>query len=239
MKNQSYCLLDGKSLRKIIGKRSFGFSRVRFRPKENGVRALANLKASSRIPANQPSFKVQSCGVQRKVSLHPKSVKYDNFRSVNGVLRDLHVVLKGIQLNEPEKLGSSVFDYNDVFRKLHPFLSVLKSGLGTMPGVFIVVSDVSKAFDSINQDKLLSVMKDVALEDGYLLKKSHQVVCAEKSLWVHQNLILGHQDISTGLTNLTSSIPAHSRHSILVDQVSYSSYFKRKLSNFVGMFFLT
>ncbi|CAK9139351.1 unnamed protein product [Ilex paraguariensis] len=218
LKNQSYCLLDGESLRKIIGKRSFGFSRVRFRPKENGVRALANLKASSRIPAKQPSFRVQSCGLQGKVSLHPKSVKYDNFRSVNGVLRDLHVVLKGIQLKEPEKLGSSVFDYNDVFRKLHPFLSVLKSRSGTMPGVFIVVSDVSKAFDSINQDKLLTVMKDVALKDGYLLKKSHQVVCAEKSLWVHQNLILGHQDISTGLSNLTSAIPAHSRHSILVDQ---------------------
>ncbi|CAK9164658.1 unnamed protein product, partial [Ilex paraguariensis] len=142
--------------------------------KRNGVRALANLKASSRIPAKQPSFRVQSCGLQGKVSLHPKSVKYDNFRSVNGVLRDLHVVLKGIQLKEPEKLGSS---------KAAPFLIGFEEQIGHHAGVFIVVSDVSKAFDSINQDKLLTVMKDVALKDGYLLKKSHQVVCAEKSLW--------------------------------------------------------
>ncbi|XP_057499011.1 telomerase reverse transcriptase isoform X2 [Actinidia eriantha] len=215
LKDRNYRPLTDASVRKITSRRSFGFSKVRLRPKEKGVRALANLKASSRIPIKEFVLKVQTSGMLGKISLHPKQVKYDCFRSVNVVLRDLHAVLKGFQMKEPEKLGSSVFDYNDVYRKLCPFLSMLKDGSATMPAVFIVVSDVSKAFDSINQDKLLSVMKDVIQNDGYLIKKSHQVVCAKKSLWVHQNLIMADQDISIDPTVFASN---RSLHGVLVNQ---------------------
>jgi telomerase reverse transcriptase len=40
-----------------------------------------------------------------------------HFKSVNSVLHDTHAVLKGTRLKEPEKLGSSVFDYNDIYHK--------------------------------------------------------------------------------------------------------------------------
>ncbi|KAL6981690.1 RNA-directed DNA polymerase [Sarracenia purpurea var. burkii] len=219
LKDRNYHPLHDASVRKITSKRSFGFSRVRFRPKENGVRALANLKASSRIPVKVFSLKVQPSGLLGKVSLNPNHVKYDHFRSVNDVLRDLHAVLKGLQMKEPKKLGSSVFNYNDVYRKLCPFLSVLKNGSTTMPAVFIVVSDVSKAFDSVNQDKLLSVMKDVIQNDEYLIKKLDQVVCTKRSVWVHQNLILVDKDISTGSSTFASSISNQSLRGVLVSKV--------------------
>ncbi|KAF5956036.1 hypothetical protein HYC85_008892 [Camellia sinensis] len=217
LNDQNYRPLNDASVRNIIGKRSFGFSRVRLRPKGNGVRVLANLKASSRMPVKEHSLKVLSCGLLGKLSLHPRHVKYDTFKSVNNVLRDLHAFLKGLQMKKPEKLGSSVFDYDDVYRKLCPFLSVLKNGSTTVPSVFIVVCDVSKAFDSVNQDKLLSVMKDVIENDECLLKLSHQVVCTKKSLWVRQNIILADQDISIGSTKFTSA-SYHSLHGILVNQ---------------------
>ncbi|CBI24880.3 unnamed protein product, partial [Vitis vinifera] len=189
LKEQSYRSLDDVSVGQILSDRSFGFSRLRFRPKENGVRALANLNGSSK------------------------------FRSVNFVLRDLHAVLKGLQMKEPERLGSSIFDYNDVYRKLCPFLISVKNGSTTMPSVFIVVSDVSKAFDSVNQDKLLKVMKDVIVKGKYLLKQSCQVVCTRKALWAYENQILVDQNIGTGLTEFTSSVLSHSLHSVLVNQV--------------------
>ncbi|XP_058225242.1 telomerase reverse transcriptase isoform X3 [Rhododendron vialii] len=218
LKNRNYHPLNDESVWNITNKRSFGFSRVRLRPKENGVRVLANLKASSRILGKEFSFKVQPNRLVGKLSLDPKEVKYDYFRSVNSVLRDLHAVLKGLQLKEPENLGSSVFDYNDVYTKLCPFLSALKNGSTKVPEVFIVVSDVSKAFDSVKQDKLISVMEEIMQSDEYLIKKSHQVVCANKSLWAHQNLILADQDTSIGSTIFTSFASRCSLQGILVNQ---------------------
>jgi len=40
-----------------------------------------------------------------------------HFKSLNSVLHDTHAVLKGTRLKKPEKLGSSVFDYNDIYHK--------------------------------------------------------------------------------------------------------------------------
>lgn len=221
LKEQSYRSLDDVSVGQILSDRSFGFSRLRFRPKENGVRALANLNGSSKFRVQDSPLKDQSLGMQRKAQLRLERVKFDHFKSVNFVLRDLHAVLKGLQMKEPERLGSSIFDYNDVYRKLCPFLISLKNGSTTMPSVFIVVSDVSKAFDSVNQDKLLKVMKDVIVKGKYLLKQSYQVVCTRKALWAYENQILVDQNIGTGLTEFTSSVPSHSLHSVLVNQVLF------------------
>ncbi|XP_052170563.1 telomerase reverse transcriptase [Diospyros lotus] len=220
LKDQSYRPLSDVLATNIICRRTFGFSRIRLRPKENGVRILANLKVPSRIPVKGCSLKGQSYESLQKVSLFPKHVKYTYFKSVNSVLHNLHAVLKGLQVTEPEKLGSSVFDYSDIYRKLCPFLSVLKNVSTSMPAVFIVVSDVSKAYDSVNQDKLLSVMKDVIHDDEYLIKKSHQVVCAKKSLWVRQNLIQADLGSSSGSTKLLAPSPSNcTLHGVIVNQV--------------------
>lgn len=221
LKEQSYCSLDAVSVGKILNDRSFGFSRLRFRPKENGVRALANLNGSSKFPVRHSCLKYQSWGMQRQGQLHLERVKFNHFKSVNFVLRDLHAVLKCLQMKEPERLGSSIFDYNDAYRKLCPFLISVKNGAKTMPCVFVVVSDVLKAFDSINQDKLLNVMKDVIVKGKYILKQSCQVVCTRKALWVYENQVLVDQNIDTSSTESRSSITSHSLHGVLVNQVPF------------------
>ncbi|XP_031104805.1 telomerase reverse transcriptase isoform X1 [Ipomoea triloba] len=218
LKDQQFLELNVASAQKILKSRSFGFSKVRFLPKKDGLRILENLKASSRMPVKLSS---QSCE-QRKVSLL-RNIKYDYFRSVNCALRGLHAVLKGIQTKEPAKLGSSVFNYNDVYNKLVPFLLILKNGSATAPDVFIVVSDVAKAFDSINQDKLLTVMEDFISDNEYILAKTIEVVCTKKSLWINQHLALSHE-------SSTSSLAARPFHGILVKQEKGRKVMKDELT---------
>nr|GMC72337.1 telomerase reverse transcriptase isoform X1 [Ipomoea batatas] len=218
LKDQQFLELNVASAQKILKNRSFGFSKVRFLPKKDGLRILENLKASSRMPVKLSS---QSCE-QRKISLL-RNIKYDYFRSVNCALRGLHAVLKGIQTKEPAKLGSSVFNYNDVYNKLVPFLLILKNGSATAPDVFIIVSDVAKAFDSINQDKLLTVMEDFISDNDYILAKTIEVVCTKKSLWINQHLALSHE-------SSTSSLAARPFHGILVKQEKGRKVMKDELT---------
>ncbi|KAL0429272.1 UNVERIFIED_CONTAM: Telomerase reverse transcriptase [Sesamum radiatum] len=216
MKDERYHLLNHASAREILGKRPFGFSRARLRPKQIGFRILTNLRAPSRMPLNPPPSRNHSIQQLQSKAFYDHQAAYQSFQSVNSVLHDLHVVLKGLWTKEPEKLGSSVFDYNDVYRKLVPYLFLLKNGPTDMPSVFIVVSDVSKAFDSVNQDKLLSVMKDVIFDDEYTVEKFTQVIHTKKSLKVHQHLTLAHKDIVTASRKITSRLPSQSLDSILV-----------------------
>lgn len=231
LKDQNYQCLDEASAESITGCRLFGFSKLRLLPKKNGIRMIANLKASSTMPKKSTS-ELQSFRMQRKKQSVTKVVKCEHFKSVNCVLRETHAVLKGIQLKEPDKLGSSVFDYNDIYRKLCQFKICLNKRSNIMPDVFIVVSDVSKAFDSIDQDKLLCVMEDVIYEDQYLLKRFCQVVSTKKSLWAHERLMSRDQNITTGLTRFSSSLRFGSLHTVLVNQ-GRSRYLKREqlLSN--------
>ncbi|KAI3712673.1 hypothetical protein L1987_71235 [Smallanthus sonchifolius] len=176
---ECYSLVNVTRVREILNSRRFGFSRVRFRPKANGIRPLANLKSSSRP---------------------------HEFKAVNVVLQDLHAALKDVQFKYPEKLGSSVFSYNDVHRNLRNFLSRVTN---TLPCVYMVVADVQKAYDSINQDKLLHVMRDVIVDD-HLLHQTHQIIASNRHFQVLPYINLCKQ--------FRSHVQNRSSHSIVVDQ---------------------
>ncbi|XP_051152954.1 telomerase reverse transcriptase isoform X2 [Andrographis paniculata] len=214
MKKKMFRLMTHAYARKILGKRPFGYSRARLLPKQSGFRLLANLQAPSRLPLKLPAGTQISRKFQGEMFHNP--MRYQNFKSVNQVLNDVHVVLKGLFTEMSGKLGSSVFDYNDVYRKLVPFLLLLKDSSVTMPNIFIVVADVSKAFDSITHDKLLSVMKDVILDDEYALEKLTHVICTKNSLKVHKHLNLVNQYITSGSTQITSLPLGQSLGGVLV-----------------------
>lgn len=216
--DDQYIPLDYKSARKILWKRSFGFSRARLLPKRKGFRMLANLRRPSRFPVNPPS-RIHSKQKSWRKASHNHKVDYRYFKSVNSVLHDVHVVLTGLRAKEPEKMGSSVFDYNDVYKKLVPFLFHLKNGSTSLPNVFMVVSDVSKAFDSINHEKLLGVMKDVICDDEFTLEKFIQVVWTGKYLKIDPYVMLAHADIRTASTRIRSRLRVQSLDSVVVKKV--------------------
>ncbi|MED6208227.1 hypothetical protein PIB30_043142 [Stylosanthes scabra] len=211
-KDSGYSHLDNIAVHNILRGRPFGFSKLRLQPKENGVRMVANLKGSSRMSLHVPSFGVQY--TQREGTLTQQKTRSQHYHSVNYALRDAHTILKGIQFKDPLKLGSSVFDYNDVYKKLCSFLVGQKKGLTDMPNLFIITSDVSKAFDSVDQDKLLGIMKDILVKDEYFLKQYDQIVCTKKSLWVKRQFTML-ETIKAGNTQFTSF---QSRHSVFVNQ---------------------
>ncbi|XP_021998773.1 telomerase reverse transcriptase isoform X17 [Helianthus annuus] len=188
LKDECYRLVNVTSVKQIVSCRRFGFSRVRFRPKANGIRPLANLKSSSRLQISH-------------------SIK--EFKAVNVVLQDLHAALKDVQIKAPEKLGSSVFSYNDVHRNLRNFISRVKSGSSTLPRMYMVVADVQKAYDSIDQDKLLHLMKDVIVDD-HLLHQTHQIIASNQHFQVLPYINLCKQ--------FRSHAQSHSSHSIILDQ---------------------
>ncbi|KAF5177766.1 Telomerase reverse transcriptase [Thalictrum thalictroides] len=204
LREQNYSLLNQETLLRMLGKRSFGFSKVRFCPKGNGIRVLANLKAPSILPARR-------------------------FKSVNGVLRDLSAVLKGLKLTDPKKLGSSVFDYNDVYEKLCPFIIGLKKGSSKMPRVYVVICDISKAFDSVNQDKLLKVMEDVMLNKEYSLESVSEVLCTKKSTWVHHEQRLSNQNVSSVIVKFATSAPSSVMHRVRINQEARRTVTKAQL----------
>lgn len=221
LRDNRYSLLNHASIRKILWSRQFGFSRARFRPKQNGLRILANLGAPSRMPAKLPFSEIRSNQKLGRKTFSNRQVPYQFFKSVNSVLHDFYVVLKGLTAKEPEKLGSSVFDYNDIYKKLVPFLFLLKNGSSNVPNVFMVVSDVSKAFDSVNQDKLISVMNDVIVDGEFTLEKLTKVTCSKNSLMVHYHHTLAHQDVVTASARIRSRYRAHSLDSVVVKKVLF------------------
>ncbi|XP_077213172.1 telomerase reverse transcriptase isoform X2 [Tasmannia lanceolata] len=219
LKEQNYSCLDRISFESILGKRPFGFSKVRFLPKENGVRTIANMTAPSKAWLSNKTFSSKNCSVAmaKKAGMCSKQNLF-SFRSVNSVLHDLHVVLNRIKVEHPEKLGSSVFDYNDIYRKLCVFHSGLRNGSKAMPRVFIVIGDVSEAFDSVDQDKLLSIMKDALYDDKYLVKKYAQVVCSKKFLRVQYHNVSADQSSDSDITTSLAAVQLPSLSGVLIDQ---------------------
>lgn len=205
---QVFSDLDAIAVQNIVTERSYGFSKIRFRPKKNGLRMLVNLRSPSFMPMQRSSAYGQSGENKNKRSLYQKSNKFQRSKSANSFLHDTYAVLKNLKLRVPEKLGSTVSDYNDVYRKLYPFLLDLKNGGSVMPGVYIVVSDVVKAFDSVDQGKLLCIMKDLITEPVYILAKSCEMNCSRKSMWVREKFSLADTDAE-----------ASSIHGIIINRV--------------------
>ncbi|XP_010692706.1 telomerase reverse transcriptase isoform X3 [Beta vulgaris subsp. vulgaris] len=217
LKDQTYCSLDNASVAEILSKRSFGFSKVRLCPKENGARPIANLKAPSRFCFKRSLSRAQWSEVRRKKRKGKVNNRTPFMKSVNTVLRDLHVIFKDLKVKEPERWGATVFSYNDIHRKLCSFLRHLKEGRPTMPTVYIVVSDVQKAFDTVKQDKLLSILNEIEMEDQYSLQKSCEIFCRKKSLWISDNLKLMIQG-NTGEPTEFAPIRQRISHTVIVNQ---------------------
>ncbi|KAH9619593.1 hypothetical protein KSS87_022469, partial [Heliosperma pusillum] len=218
LKDQSYECLDNASVAGILRKRSFGFSKVRLCPKEAGARPIANLKTPSRFCIGRSSSLNRMSGKCRKGRAPNGNNRATYFKSVNTVLRDLHLVIKDVKSKEPERWGSTVFCYNDIHRKFRLFLRHLKEGQAAMPVVYLVISDVQKAFDTIKQDKLLTILNEIQMVDKYSLQKSNEMFCRKKCVWSFEDVKLMSQTDSSGCSEVMSSAHRRTFHTVSVNQ---------------------
>nr|AAX19886.1 telomerase reverse transcriptase catalytic subunit [Doryanthes excelsa]AAX19887.1 telomerase reverse transcriptase catalytic subunit [Doryanthes excelsa] len=204
LKEQNYRLLDHASFTYIISKRNFGFSRVRFLPKQKCVRILANTKVPSKIPLHRNNNRKR---------------RFVFLKSINSSLKELHAILRRIKHEHPQALGSSVFGYDDAYRKLYQFLPKVKEGSPMMPKVYIVVGDVSKAFDSINQDKLVEIMKDIIQKDKYYLRSYARVISTTKGIKTfYEQVSSDHSSSSNDIINFEALTRLRPSYSVYIDQ---------------------
>ncbi|KAK8949965.1 Telomerase reverse transcriptase [Platanthera guangdongensis] len=145
--------------------------------------------------------------------------KFIWYKSVNNVLHELYVVLKSIKAEDPNKLGASVFDYNEVYQRLYQFITRVRNGSEDFHKLFIVVADVAKAYDSIDQDMLIGIMNDVIPRDTYFFRNYSRFVCTKNSIKVMPyRLGSFHCSKNHDIMKIEASIQLNSSRHVFIDK---------------------
>ncbi|KAJ0972376.1 hypothetical protein J5N97_020335 [Dioscorea zingiberensis] len=225
LRKRTYKLVDKAYVRQVLAKRNFGSSKVRFLPKEKNLRPLANLKAPSKLRFSNQEFTRNCFSVGGKcVAENSKSMKNDRrgmvtcSKSVNSALHELYAILRSIMVKDPDKLGSSVFDYNDIYQKLYHFLFEIRKGHNMMHKIYIVIADVSKAFDSIDQDILINIMKGVIKDNEYVVRKYARVICKKSPIALFKQVSFDESGIDFDVRSFQAATQLCSTHGIFADK---------------------
>ncbi|THH05865.1 hypothetical protein EW145_g4492 [Phellinidium pouzarii] len=149
---------------------------------------------------------------------------------------------------QAEQLGASVFGPNEIYLRLKDY----KKRLGIVPGkkqkLYFVKVDVQACFDTIEQDKLLGILKSLVSEDVYMIQKYGQILptagkikrtymreaMPERALFYTSYIIMKFKaDIMSKCTDEHPHFLTHAaqlaallRHAIFVDQVVYPFAFR-------------
>ncbi|AQL06523.1 Telomerase reverse transcriptase catalytic subunit variant [Zea mays] len=153
-------------------------------------------------------------------------------QSKNALLNNCHLIINKVKDENPDKFGSSVFDYNNVHQNIWHFISSVRSHLKEKIKIYIVVADVSKAFDCITHDMLLKVVDDALKCDDYVLRKCKKVVCnwSKNAIYRFDSNV----SISNGDNVCDFLIQLSSRGGILVDQGKSCKIRKKEIQCFLS-----
>ncbi|KAG8744116.1 hypothetical protein FRC10_010797 [Ceratobasidium sp. 414] len=126
-----------------------------------------------------------------------------------------------IQTQKPEMLGASVFGSNDIYRRLSAFKSSVLRPDGSMPKLYFVKLDVRACFDTIEQGKLLGILRQSLTQDGYMVRKFSQLQFStgQTRRTFHKKAVpdLEHTHFMTYAARLAECL----RHVVFADQVVY------------------
>ncbi|KAF3315486.1 hypothetical protein TWF173_003404 [Orbilia oligospora] len=143
--------------RAIMQRRAAKFSTVRLLPKVTGVRVLSNLK-------------------RRPMEVDPKTGLRTLGRSINQILKPNHAALTFEKNRQPQAVGASLFSMNEVLRKITEFKDRLVSqGAFGKQKLYFVKVDVTSAFDTIPQQRLLEVIEQLYMENTYKIRRQGRV----------------------------------------------------------------
>ncbi|EEE53070.1 hypothetical protein OsJ_35822 [Oryza sativa Japonica Group] len=146
-------------------------------------------------------------------------------KSKDANLNKCHLIMKKLRDEKPEMFGSSVFDYNNVHQNLSQFISSKRSQLMKKLKVYIVVADVSKAFDCVSHDMVLKMIDDAFKCDEYTVRKCSKVICnrSKNSLYRFDS----NASIGNGNSIYDLSIQLSSGGGIFVDQIGQKYYLQQ------------
>ncbi|CAA7267063.1 unnamed protein product [Cyclocybe aegerita] len=192
--------LSDAEAEEILRQRRLGFSFVRLLPKETGVRPIVNLR-------------------RRKTIQHGS---FTSEQSINQILQAAFNILTYEKTNQPERLGVSIFSPDDIYLKLKKFKASLpRDTNGALLKLYFVKVDVQTCFDTIDQGKLLSILREIVSEDVYMTQKFGQVSASlgrVKRTYVKKAVP---EDDHPHFIRFATDLANVLRNTIFVDQVVY------------------
>ncbi|KAI0955894.1 hypothetical protein AcV7_006436 [Taiwanofungus camphoratus] len=202
LSSETFQRIEQHEAAEILRQRKLGFSFVRLLPKETGVRPIVNLR-------------------RRKVA---RKGHFDRpEQSINQVLQAAFQILTYEKENQPNLLGASVFGSNEIYSRLKAFKShLLQSGQsGRMPKLYFVKVDVQACFDTIEQTKLLEILRELISEDTYMIQRYGQVNCVGSKVRRKYAKRAQPEDDHPHFLSFAAQLAKALRHTIFVDQVVY------------------
>ncbi|KAJ8072353.1 Telomerase reverse transcriptase [Marasmius tenuissimus] len=196
LKEEKFEKISEVEAQALLQQRKLGFSFVRLLPKDLGVRPIVNLR--------------------RKQA----SLLYGE-QSINRLLQAALRILNYEKDTQPDRLGAACLGTDDHYTKLKEYkLRLPRNPDGSLPKLYFVKVDVQACFDTIDQTKLLEILRDLISEDSYAIQRYTQISPAlsssktmyRKQAWpdaMHPHFVKYATDLANAL-----------RHTIFVDQVS-------------------
>lgn len=180
LKRTTFERIERSEAMEIVSERQLGYSHIRLMPKETGVRPIVNLRrrfvkalsaakpaqpTTALLPAVESRSGSGTAAVPAQAPLPPVPPPPARLaQSINSVLQNTFQVLTSEKRAQPELLGGSVFGPNDIYTRLkdlkHTF-EALGGGCGGLPKLYMVKVDVVAAFDTIDQGKLLDIIRRI------------------------------------------------------------------------------
>lgn len=138
----------------LLDARALGFSQIRLLPKSNGVRPITNLRR--RVTKLQNG----------KVTLG---------RSINSVMAPVFNVLDFEKRKRPALVGSALFSVGDMYPKLKAFAQTIHGAKPPSNFYYFAKTDAKSCFDTIPQDDVIRLIKQIASEEGYRIARHAEV----------------------------------------------------------------
>ncbi|XP_024531883.1 telomerase reverse transcriptase-like isoform X1 [Selaginella moellendorffii] len=222
---------------KALRNRALGFSKVRLLPKKTSVRPIANLgsasiyvvkRKDSTFPKSRKGKRVVHVSHRRRSSDLSSGSRGDgkiqtvySFKSVNSALGDAHQCLKLEQESHQGDLGASVFGYNDIYLKLLPFIRRFRQREPTK--IFLAVCDVANAFDTIDQERLYSIVDKFLHEEKYVVLRFTSVRSRLASVRVLHEKACATAGSDGRVYNFVRNLTTKRSETIFTDQAYHSN----------------
>ena len=211
--------------RQALESRKIGVARLRFLPKQSGMRFLMNMSKGT-----VAKFKSRGSGYRAKTL--PVTLK---FGPINQRLKLTLRVLQCEAQRQPEAFGSSTYGFNDIFCRYKPFVRrwhadrVKSIQLGRDPSDLepphAVCVDVSKAFDNVDVETLLGICSELLTAEKYTILKFTEIMTVMGSVKVnHRSVAVPSHEVQDGhFTQKAAQMANGQKNRIFLDCVTEES----------------
>ena len=143
---------------KLLDARALGFSQIRLLPKSNGVRPITNLR-------------------RRVTKL--QNGKFTLGRSINSIMAPVFNVFDFEKKKRPGLVGSALFSVGDMYPKLKAFAQMVQQDTVPSRCYYFAKADAKSCFDTIPQQDIVRLMKQIASEEDYRIARHAEIKCSD------------------------------------------------------------